>query len=159
MIKLLSILALLFLDVSDAVINDLSCTERVGFDDVFSENAVNCENRFPDSSCLLMYSKAVKKGTDWDRNYKCYQNPITLRPDEGLVAMATNNCPKTCGYCCKVANNNNNNNNQKEEDEEPACKDTAPDCKVYLSKCKRSSITNFLKKICKKTCGYCKKKA
>ncbi|EPB75946.1 shTK domain protein [Ancylostoma ceylanicum] len=97
MLQLVWILTLLFSDITDARITDLNCTEKIGNEDRYSERAVKCENRYLESSCIFMYTNAVRQGDNADRN-----NPATRQVDYDLVRMATNTCPKTCGYCCKT---------------------------------------------------------
>ncbi|EYB87376.1 hypothetical protein Y032_0264g624 [Ancylostoma ceylanicum] len=102
MSKLAWIFASFLILISDALIMDKSCTEKDGLITKFSGNAVNCENRYPDTSCLYMYNRAVKKGGRLDRDPRCFMNQKTQKLDEGLISIAVNSCPKTCGYCCKT---------------------------------------------------------
>ncbi|KAK6752920.1 hypothetical protein RB195_003989 [Necator americanus] len=168
-------------------ITDLNCTRKIGRESVYTESAVNCENRFSESACLFMYTAAVREGESMDRNPKCFQHPRTRQVDFDLVQMAVDSCPKTCGYCCKTPEFSCENRKNPRinctkvtkvhcrsqlwrrilaEDcpnvcgfcGESGCIDLAPGCAVDPNLCKRSEMDTFVKINCRRTCGLCSKR-
>ncbi|VDP34554.1 unnamed protein product [Heligmosomoides polygyrus] len=139
-------LAILVLSPSTvARITDTNCTELIGVENKYSDKAVNCENRYSDANCLFIYTTAVKQGDSADRNPKCFQNPTTRQTDEQLVRMATNSCPKTCGYCCKTPEYSC----QNKQNPRIACE------KVTSEQCRNELWRPVLMEDCPNVCGFC----
>ncbi|RCN48333.1 shTK domain protein [Ancylostoma caninum] len=184
MLHLVWVLTLLLPDLTDARVTDLNCTERIGNEPRYSERAVKCENRYSESSCLFMYGNPVRQGDNADRNVRCFQNPTTRQVDSDLVRMATNTCPKTCGYCCKTPEFSCENKqdprincslvtNEQCRSElwrpilledcpnvcglctASGCNDLAPDCQADRNICSRPDMKAFVEVNCKRTCDLC----
>ncbi|KAK5984191.1 ShTK domain protein [Trichostrongylus colubriformis] len=131
----------LLLDGALAGITDLNCTESVGGAVKYAQSAVNCKNKLPDATCLVLYTTAVKANDDTDRDAKCAGSPV----DPQLVQAAVEHCPSTCGYCCLTP--------------AFACDDKLqpriPCASVTQEMCTNAAWKSILEEDCPKTCGLC----
>ncbi|XGW33044.1 hypothetical protein V3C99_017502 [Haemonchus contortus] len=158
-------------------ITDLNCTNGDAAAPAFIASAFACEDKFATTTCTGIYTTAITPGGTTDRDAKCFT-------DEDAKKLATDACPKTCGYCCMTPEYKCKNKDFPRvkcstvtptqcrdpswrpilaEDcpnvcgfcLEGGCVDTVIECENDPSICRNVDMQDFVKKNCQRTCGYC----